>query len=223
MRILAVEDDRKLASYIAKALREASYAVDVAHDGEEGRHLALHESYDLIVLDLMLPKVSGLDLIDAVRAAGIRTPVLVLTARGTVADRVEGLDRGADDYVTKPFSVTELLARVRALLRRGGETDTRLAVGDLTLDPGKRRASRGDRTIELSPKEYALLEYFMRNAEQVVTRTMIAEHVWDRNFESFSNVVDVHVNRLRRKIEREGETKLLHTVRGAGYVVEERD
>lgn len=220
MRILVVEDEEKVASFIRKGLEEERYAVDVALDGEEGLLLAQLNPYDLIVLDLMLPKVDGFRFLAQLRSDSIDTPVLVVTARDTTTDKVRGLDLGADDYLTKPFSFEELLARVRALLRRGKPNRSPVfRVADLTLDPAARRVTRGDKIIELTAKEYALLEYFVRHAGQVLTRTMIAEHVWDQTFDSYTNVIDVYVNYLRKKIDQGFDPKLIHTVRGVGYVL----
>ncbi|GAB4271894.1 heavy metal response regulator transcription factor [Deferrisoma sp.] len=222
MRILVVEDEAKVASFIRKGLEEERYAVDVAADGEEGLELAELNPYDLIVLDLMLPGLDGFRFIQKLRGQGIATPILVLTARDSVSDKVKGLDLGADDYLTKPFAFAELLARIRALLRRGTpQTSPVLQVADLTLDPAARRVTRAGRSIELTAKEFALLEYFLRNAGRVLTRTMILEHVWDQSFDSYTNVVDVYVNYLRKKVDQGFEPKLIHTVRGVGYVLRE--
>jgi DNA-binding response OmpR family regulator len=221
MRILVVEDERKVASFIRQGLEEEGHAVEVAGDGATALDLLLvSPAYDLVVLDVMLPKRDGLDVLKTLRARGVKTPVLILTARDAVADKVAGLDLGADDYLTKPFAFEELLARVRALLRRG--TDQRASVlrlGDLTLDPVTREARRGRRRIELTAREYSLLDYFLRHPGRVLTRPMIAEHVWGLDFDSESNLVDVYVGYLRRKIDASGEPRLLHTVRGSGYVV----
>ncbi len=220
MRILVVEDEEKVASFIRRGLEEERYAVDVALDGEEGLELALASPYDLVILDLMLPKLDGLKVLQKLRAEPVAVPVLVLTARDNVGDKVRGLDLGADDYLTKPFAFAELLARVRALLRRGKpQTPPVLRVADLCLDPSARRVTRGDQAIELTAKEYALLEYLLRHAGQVLTRTMISEHVWDQSFDSYTNVIDVYVNYLRKKIDQGFEPKLIHTVRGVGYVL----
>ncbi|GAB6064735.1 heavy metal response regulator transcription factor [Deferrisoma palaeochoriense] len=222
MRILVVEDEAKVASFIRKGLEEERYAVDVAGDGEEGLELAELNPYDLIVLDLMLPGLDGFRFIQKLRGQGIATPILVLTARDSVSDKVKGLDLGADDYLTKPFAFAELLARIRALLRRGTpQASPVLQVADLTLDPAARRVTRAGRSIELTAKEFALLEYFLRNAGRVLTRTMILEHVWDQSFDSYTNVVDVYVNYLRKKVDQGFEPKLIHTVRGVGYVLRE--
>ena len=220
MRILIVEDEKKVAAFIKKGLEEETYAVDIACDGEEGLHLGEQNPYDLIILDLMLPKINGLDILSQLRAKKIETPILLLTAKDSVEDKVEGLNQGADDYLTKPFAFSELLARIRVLLRRGKiETKTTLEIADLTLDLVSHKVSRGNEEIELTGKEYSLLEYFMRNQEKVLTRTMIAEHVWDYNFDTFTNVIDVYVNHLRKKIDKNFPAKLLHTLRGVGYVM----
>jgi DNA-binding response OmpR family regulator len=220
VRILVVEDERKVASFIRQGLAEEGHTVEVAADGETALDLVeAGPPYDLIVLDLMLPKVDGFAILKAVRGQRVTTPVLVLTARDSVADKVRGLDLGADDYLTKPFSFDEFLARVRALLRRGAAAVPVLAVADLTLDPSTREVRRGGRRITLTVREHALLEYFMRSAGRVLTRPMLAEHVWGLDFDPESNIVDVYVGYLRRKIDGAGETRLLHTVRGAGYVL----
>ena len=220
MRILIVEDEKKVAAFIKKGLEEETYAVDIASDGEEGLHLGEQNPYDLIILDLMLPKINGLDILSHLRAKKIETPVLLLTAKDSVDDKVEGLNQGADDYLTKPFAFSELLARIRVLLRRGkNEPKTTLEIEDRTLDLVSHKVSRGNEEIELTGKEYSLLEYFMRNQEKVLTRTMIAEHVWDYNFDTFTNVIDVYVNHLRKKIDKNFPAKLLHTLRGVGYVM----
>lgn len=222
MRVLVVEDEAKVASFIRRALEEESYAVDVCADGAKGLEMGLSESYDLIILDLMLPGLFGLQILEALRKEKIQAPVLILTARSRVEQRVKGLDAGADDYLTKPFAIEELLARVRALLRRGsGETSGLLQVKDLVLNPATREVTRGGQRIELTAKEYALLEYMMRNAGRVLTRPMIAEHVWNLDFDTFTNVIDVYVNYLRNKIDRGRKPKLIHTVRGSGYVLRE--
>jgi heavy metal response regulator len=220
MRILIVEDEKKVAGFIKKGLEEETYAVDIASDGEEGLHLGEQNPYDLIILDLMLPKINGLDILSHLRAKKIETPILLLTAKDSVDDKVEGLNQGADDYLTKPFAFSELLARIRVLLRRGKtESKTTLEIADLTLDLVSHKVNRGNEEIELTGKEYSLLEYFMRNQEKVLTRTMIAEHVWDYNFDTFTNVIDVYVNHLRKKIDKNFPAKLLHTLRGVGYVM----
>ena len=220
MRILIVEDEKKVAGFIKKGLEEETYAVDVAYDGEEGLHLGAEGQYDLIILDIMLPKVDGLEILSQLRAQGSDVPILLLTAKDAVDDRVTGLNKGADDYLTKPFAFSELLARVRVLLRRGkAEVKTILQISDLTLDLVSHKVNRGEDEIELTGKEYSLLEYFMRNQEKVLTRTMIAEHVWDYNFDTFTNVIDVYINHLRKKIDKGRESKLLHTLRGVGYIM----
>jgi DNA-binding response OmpR family regulator len=221
VRILVVEDERKVASFIRQGLAEEGHTVEVAADGSAALDLVMDgPPYDLIVLDLMLPKVDGFAILQAARGRHITTPVLVLTARDSVADKVRGLDLGADDYLTKPFSFDEFLARVRALLRRGAmPAGPVLHVADLTLDPSTREVRRGRRRITLTTREYALLEYFMRNAGRVLTRPMLAEHVWGLDFDPESNIVDVYVGYLRRKIDVTDEMRLLHTVRGAGYVL----
>ncbi len=223
MHILIVEDDSTIADFVAKGLTEAGFAVDVAADGERGAELATTTPYDAAIVDLMLPRMNGLEVIDRMRARGVRTPVLILSARRTVDDRVSGLQAGGDDYLTKPFAFAELLARVQALIRRstGAVEPTRLAVGDLTLDLLTRRTERAGRALELRPREFSLLEYLMRNAGRVLTKTMILSHVWGYNFNPGTNVVDVLVSRLREKIDRDFEPKLLHTVRGVGYVLKE--
>ena len=220
MRILIVEDDKKVAGFIKKGLEEETYAIDVAYDGEDGLHFGSEGQYDLIILDIMLPKIDGLEILSQLRDQGRDTPILLLTAKDAVDDRVAGLNKGADDYLTKPFAFSELLARVRVLLRRGkAEVKTTLQISDLTLDLVSHNVNRGGDEIELTGKEYSLLEYFMRNQEKVLTRTMIAEHVWDYNFDTFTNVIDVYINHLRKKIDKGRESKLLHTLRGVGYIM----
>ncbi|MEP7298371.1 MAG: heavy metal response regulator transcription factor [Burkholderiales bacterium] len=226
MRILIVEDEAKTAAYLSKGLTEHAYIVDVADNGIEGLHLATSGPYDLILLDVMLPGLDGWAVLDGIRRQR-QTPVLFLTARDEVADRVKGLELGADDYLVKPFAFSELLARIRALLRRGaapvasGEQRFRLA--DLEVDPVRRRVTRGGERIDLTAKEYALLDYFVHHAGEVVSRTLIAEHVWDMNFDSDTNVVDVAVRRLRAKLDEGFAQKLIHTIRGVGYVLDVRD
>jgi DNA-binding response OmpR family regulator len=221
MRILVVEDDRKVASFIRQGLDEEGHAVEVAKDGSEALDLVLADpDYDLLVLDVMLPGRDGFAVLRTLRERKVRAPVLMLTARDSITDKVAGLDLGADDYLTKPFAFEEFLARVRALLRRGdGQRASVLRLDDLAVDPATRRVTRGDRRIELTAQEYALLEYFLRNVGRVLTRPMIAQHVWGLDFDAESNIIDVYVSYVRRKIEREGEDRLLHTVRGAGYVM----
>jgi heavy metal response regulator len=221
MRILIVEDEKKVANFIKQGFEEEGYAVDWAADGQEGLLLALDGVHDLIILDLNLPKMDGLKVLQELRKARVKAPVLLLTIRAMIEDKVLGLDTGADDYLTKPFSFQELLARARALLRRRLETEpTLLRVADLTLDPARRLVRRGAEKIELSTKEFALLDYFMRNPGRVLTRTMIAEHVWDYDFDTATNIIDVYVNFLRKKIDTDREPKLIHTVRGVGYVMQ---
>ena len=220
MRLLVVEDEKKVASFIKKGLQEEGYAVDLASDGKTGLTMGLDGVHDLIILDINLPRMDGLSVLQELRKRKVTTPVLLLTVRAAIEDKVIGLDTGADDYLTKPFAFQELLARVRALLRRRAEAESPLLqVADLTLDPATRFVSRGDEQIELTAKEFALLAYFMRNPGRVLTRTMIAEHVWDYDFDPMTNVIDVYVNYLRKKIEAGGEPKLIHTVRGVGYVM----
>ena len=219
MRILVVEDEQKVASFIQRGLEAEGYHVDVAHDGDAGLTRAVDEEYDLVILDVMLPRRDGLSVLRELRARRRTVPVLLLTARAGVADKVAGLDGGADDYLTKPFEVAELLARVRALLRRGTGAAPLLGIADLRLDPATRQVTRAGRPIELTAREHALLEYFLRNPGRVLSRAMIAQHVWGVSFDTFTNVIDVYVNYLRRKIDAGFEPKLLHTVRGAGYVL----
>jgi heavy metal response regulator len=220
MRILVVEDEPKVASFIRRALEAEQHAVDVAEDGERGLARALNEPYDLLILDIMLPKRDGVAIVRDLRAHQRTVPVLLLTARASLDDKVAGLDSGADDYLVKPFAVAELLARVRALLRRRSHaTSPILTIADLRLDPATREVTRGTQRIELTPKESALLEFFLRNPGRVVSRAEIAQHVWGVAFDTFTNVIDVYVNYLRRKIDQGFEPKLLHTVRGAGYVM----
>ena len=224
MRILVVEDDPKIASFIERGLREDGYVVDVARDGDAGLTNARVYDYDAIVLDVMLPGRSGYDVVRALRAAGRDTPVLMLTARDAKEDVVRGLDAGADDYLTKPFSFDEFLARVRALLRRGGaQRQERLVYADVELDRLRHSARRGAQELDLTPKEFQLLEYFLLHAEQVVRRTELLEKVWDLQFDPMTNVVDVHVGHLRRKLARAGLPALIHTVRGVGYMLSERE
>ncbi len=222
MRILIVEDEKKVAGFIKKGLEEETYAVDVAYDGEDGLHMGVENQYDLIILDLMLPIIDGLSVLSRLREKKVETPILLLTAKDSVEDKVTGLNSGADDYLTKPFAFSELLARIRVLLRRGKtETKTVLQIDGLSLDLVSHKVKRNDEEIELTGKEYSLLEYFMRNQGKVLTRTMIAEHVWDYNFDTFTNVIDVYVNHLRKKIDKGYPEKLLHTLRGVGYIMKE--
>ena len=221
MRLLVVEDEKKVAGFIKKGLEEEGYAVDLVSDGHEGLWMALDGAYDVILLDINLPGMDGLEVLRELRKKELRTPVLLLTVRATIEDKVLGLDTGADDYLTKPFAFQELLARVRALLRRRVEAEPPLLqVADLTLDPARRVVFRGQEKIDLTTKEFALLDYFMRNVGRVLTRTMIAEHVWDYDFDPMTNVIDVYVNYLRKKIDVGREPKLIRTVRGAGYVLQ---
>ena len=218
MRVLVVEDEPGIAQFIRQGLSEAGYAVDVAYDGQEGLDYAFVAAYDVLVLDILLPKLDGLRVLRALRDRGIKTPVLLLTAKDTVEDRVRGLDVGADDYLVKPFAFPELVARLRALLRRPPlQMDPILRFGDLEMDTARREVRRGGRLIELSPREFTLLEYLMRHPRHVLTRTQIAEHVWNFDFFNDSNVVDVYIGYLRRKIDRGFDRPLLHTVRGVGY------
>jgi DNA-binding response OmpR family regulator len=222
MHVLVVEDEKKVASFIRRGLEAEHYQVDVEHDGGAGLRRALAARYDLLILDLMLPGRGGLDVVRELRAHGHTVPILLLTARAEVSDKVAGLDLGADDYLTKPFEFAELLARVRALLRRGAAAGPPvLAVADLILDPATRSVTRAGEPIDLSPREYALLEFFMRHPRRVLSRTLIAQHVWGVDFDTFTNVIDVYVNYLRRKIDANFEPKLLQTVRGVGYVLKE--
>jgi len=224
MRILLVEDDADLAQFIRKGLKEECYAVDVAADGEAGLALALDNPYDLLILDVMLPKLDGLTLCRRVRDKGITTPVLLLTARNTVETKVSGFDTGADQFLPKPFAFAELLARVRALLRRGSSQQVaHLQAVDLRLDPTSHRVWRGGQEISLTNKEYALLEFLLRNKNRVLTRTAIIEHVWDISYDPMTNIVDAHIRALRAKIDRDFSPPLIATVRGAGYMLEEPD
>jgi len=220
MRILVIEDEKKVASFIKKGLEEEHYAVDTAHDGETGLYLSENNEYDLIVLDLMIPKIDGLEVLRRTRTNKNNVPILVLTAKDSVEDIVRGLDSGCDDYLTKPFEFVEFLARIRALLRREKtEKEPVLKIRDLTLSLVTHKVTRQGKEIELTSKEYALLEYFMRNPDKILTRTMISEHVWDYYFDSLTNVVDVYVNYLRKKIDKGFEHKLIHTIRGVGYLM----
>jgi len=221
MRVLVVEDDAKIGDFVTAGLRQAGFAVDRAADGDEGLQLAVTEPYDTIVVDVMLPKLDGLSLIEEMRRRKVNTPVLILSAKRTVDDRIKGLQKGGDDYLTKPFVFAELLARVQALIRRAsGETEpTRLIVGDMTLDLLTREVTRADQRLELQPREFALLEYLMRNAGRVISKTMILEHVWDYHFDPQTNVVDVLVSRLRSKIDKDQSEKRIQTIRGVGYVL----
>ena len=218
MRILVADDDRQLSGIVRRGLLEEAYAVDVAYDWEESEYFAEVNPYDLIILDIMMPKKDGIEVCQELRAKKINTPILMLTARDAVEDRVKGLDAGADDYLVKPFAFNELLARVRALLRRNGMTKSpELKVGELVLNTLTREVWRGQRAIELTTKEYVILEYLMRHPNIVVTRRMLEEHAWDYNFDSLSNLIDVYIRRLRSKIDVKGEQSMIQTVRGAGY------
>ncbi len=220
MRILVVEDDRELASILQRALTEQLYNVELAFDGETARHLALTDDFDVILLDLMIPAIDGVAVCRTLREAGQRTPVIMLTARDAIGDRVHGLDAGADDYVVKPFSMDELLARVRAQVRRGSNrTENVLSVGQLALDPRSTHVRYGARSISLTAREFALLHYFMQHPDLVLSRTEILENVWDANYNGFGNVVDVYVNYLRNKLESQGEPRVIETVRGRGYLL----
>ena len=221
MRVLVIEDDRETAHYLEKALGESGHAADLAGDGEEGLALARDGGYDVLIVDRMLPRRDGLSVVRALRAEGLKTPVLILSALGDVDDRVKGLKAGGDDYLTKPYAFSELLARIEALMRRAElqESEARYAVGDLVLDRLSRRVTRAGEVIALQPREFRLLEYLMKNAGQIVTRTMLLEKVWDYHFDPHTNVIDVHISRLRAKIDKGFERPLLHTVRGAGYMI----
>jgi two-component system OmpR family response regulator len=224
MRILVIEDDAEVAAYLVKGLKENGYNVDHATDGKEGLLMAASENYDVMVIDRMLPNVDGLTIIKTIRAAGKQTPILILSALAQVDDRVQGLRDGGDDYLTKPFAFSELLARLEALLRRAAqttETETFFRIGDLEMDLLTRVVKRNGQVVDLQPREFRLLEYLIRHAGQVVTRTMLLENVWDYHFDPQTNVIDVHISRLRRKIDKEFSKPLLHTVRGAGYVLRE--
>jgi len=222
LRVLLVEDDVKISSFVVKGLKEAGFAVDHAANGEDGLHLALTTSYDAAIIDVMLPELDGLSLIKELRSRGVGTPIIILSARGSVDDRVKGLQTGSDDYLTKPFSFAELLARVQALIRRsssGTADPSHLQVGDLSMDLLRREVIRAGRKIDLQPREFALLEYMMSSAGRVITRTMIMEHVWNYDFDPQTNVVDVLVCRVRNKVDRGFKEKMIHTIRGVGYVL----
>jgi DNA-binding response OmpR family regulator len=220
MRILIIEDETKVADFLNKGLQQSGYETDVAVDGQEGYDKIRSNDYDLILLDLMLPQISGFDLIPKIRSCKPIVPIIAVTAKASVEDRVQGLNRGCDDYLVKPFSFAELLARIKAQIRRGSSAAAlELSVADLVLNPLNRKVTRGGRTIELSNKEFSLLEYLLRNRDQIVTRNMIVENVWDTSFNNFTNVVDVYINYLRNKIDRDFEPHLIQTVRGIGYVL----
>jgi two-component system OmpR family response regulator len=223
LRILFVEDDKAIASFVVKGLKEASHVVDHVANGEDGLHRALTEEYDVAIIDLMLPKLDGLSLITEMRQQNRNTPVIILSAKRSIDDRVKGLEGGSDDYLTKPFAFAELIARIQALVRRasGAPDATHLTVADLAMDLNARQVKRSGRPIDLQPREFALLEYLMRNAGRVVSKTMIMEHVWDYNFDPQTNVVETRISRLRDKIDKDFEKKLIHTIRGAGYILKE--
>ncbi len=224
MRILVVEDEKKVAGFIKRGLEEEGLSVDLAEDGEKGLTLATTGNYDLILMDVMLPNMDGLSAIKSLREKNISTPILCLTAKDTVEDIVAGLDSGSDDYLTKPFAFAELVSRAKALIRRNArDRGAELLFADLRIDPVSHKVWRKDKEIDLTSKEYALLEYFMRNPNQALTRTMIAEQVWDYTFDTFTNIIDVYVNYLRKKIDRGFDTKLIHTVRGVGYMLRESE
>ncbi len=223
MRVLLVEDDPKIASFVIKGLKAEGFAVDHENNGEDGLHMALTEPYDVAVIDIMLPKIDGLRLIDHIRREKLKTPIIILSAKGEVDDRVKGLQIGADDYLTKPFAFSELLARLQALIRRSSDADepTKLSVADISMNLITREVVRAGKKIELQPLEFSLLEYLMRNAGRVVSKTMIMEHVWDYYFDPQTNVVESRIYKLREKIDKGFPTKMIHTVRGVGYVLRE--
>jgi len=222
MRILVIEDERKVASFIRRGLEEERYIVETAADGQAGLDLALNNVFDAIVLDVMLPRLDGYSVLRAIREEGLAVPVIMLTARGTTEDRVQGLDLGADDYLAKPFHFEELAARLRSILRRSStEKSTKLQCADLTLDLVTHYAYRAEKEIELTTKEYALLEYMMRNKDRILSRSMIMQHVWKHDFDPESNIIDVYVKRVRQKIERPGQSQLIHSIRGVGYRMRE--
>ena len=222
MRILLVEDDLQIASFIMKGLKQAGFVIDHAIDGEDGLHMALYEPYDAAIIDIMLPKLDGLTLIEELRRKKVDTPVIILSAKRSIDDRIKGLQTGSDDYLTKPFSFSELLARVQALIRRATRATepTRLSVGDLSMELLKHEIFRAGKKIDLQPREFSLLEYLMRNTGRVVSKTMILEHIWDYDFDPQTDVVDVLVCRLRSKVDRDFDEKMIHTIRGVGYVIE---
>ena len=222
MRILIVEDEKKVASFIKKGLEEEYYAVDIAPDGREGLKFITSEEYDLIIMDIMIPYIDGIMLLKEIRKRDIITPVLMLTVKDNLKDKVEGLDAGADDYLTKPFAFEELLARIRSLLRRSGSSKSaNLKVGDLVLDLQSHRVNRGDKEILLTPKEYSILEYLMRNANKVVSRTKLIEHVYDYHFDTETNIIDVYINKVRSKVDAGFDTQLINTIRGIGYIIKD--
>jgi DNA-binding response OmpR family regulator len=222
MKLLVIEDEKKVANFIMQGLHEENYMIECAYDGENGLEKALTNEFDGIILDLMLPKRDGISILRELRARGVNTPVLILTAKGTIQDKIIGLDSGADDYLAKPFHFEELTARIRSMLRRSTvEKSTQLKVGDLVLDTVSHKAKRGETEIELTAREYALLEYLMRNADRVLSRSVITQHVWSYSFYADSNLVDVYINRLRNKVEVNGSSRLIHSIRGVGYVMRE--
>lgn len=224
MKILVIEDEKKVANFIKQALSEELYTVDVSHDGEKGLNMALSGEYDLIVLDLMLPKVEGYEIIKRLRGDGIMSPILILTAKDAISDKVRGLDLGADDYLCKPFVLEELFARIRSLLRRQGMEKTNLLkLDDLELDTITHTAKRGGKKIDFTAREYELLEFLLRNKNRVMTRSIIAQHVWEYNFDVESNIVDVYINRLRNKIDDGSDNKLIHSIKGVGYIMKLED
>jgi two-component system copper resistance phosphate regulon response regulator CusR len=220
MRILVIEDEKRIGEFVARGLESAGYAVEWSEDGAGGLERMHATDYDLVILDLMLPDMDGLKVLEKIRNRTTSPPVLILSALGAVDDRVKGLERGADDYLGKPFSFTELLARARALLRRGQPTPERLQVGDLSLDCIRRKVARGGEPIDLAPKEFSILEYLMRNRGRPLSRTMIVEHVWDMDYDGLTNIVDVYIRHLRSKVDDRWPLKLIHTVRGVGYMIE---
>lgn len=224
MRILVVEDEKRLANFIKNGLEEQKYSVDVANDGQNAEYLAMTNDYDLIILDILLPKKNGWEVCESLRNSDVDTPIIMLSALNEVSDRIKGLDRGADDYIAKPFVIAELVARVNAMLRRAHKvTQPVVKIRDLELDIATRKISRSGEEIQLTNKEFALLEYLILNKNKVVTRTMISEHVWDIHFDAGSNVIDVIINFLRKKIDMEGQAKLIHTIRGSGYMLKDED
>lgn len=222
MRIILIEDEKQLARIIKKGLEEASYSVDVAYDGEEGLYMAEHFPADVIILDIMLPVIDGLSLLSIIRKKGVKTPVILLTAKDTISDKIKGLDTGADDYLTKPFEFDELLARIRSLLRRKGDVkEAVIRIGDMEINTASREVKRDGRPIPLSTKEYTILEYLSYKKNTVVTRTDLTEHIYDESFDIDSNIIDVYINYLRNKIDSGFKKKLIHTIRGAGYILKE--
>jgi two-component system copper resistance phosphate regulon response regulator CusR len=220
MRILVVEDEKRIADFLGRGLESAGYSVDIAPDGQSAIDLVHSTEHDLIILDLMLPDMDGLKVLEKIRNRKMNPPVLILSARGAVEDRVKGLELGADDYLTKPFAFVELIARVRVLLRRGTPTPERLAVGDLVLDCIRRKVTRSGEAIDLAPKEFSILEYLMRNKGRPLSRTMIVEHVWDMDYDGLTNIVDVYIRHLRAKVDDRFSAKMIHTVRGVGYMLD---